>query len=309
MKKIFITGESGVIPKHLAEIIKKSNEYELVEYPDSIKTHNSFKIRKNELDFTSKIFENAISTDRPDLIIHSGAFVGTDFCQDSRDKACISNVFGTKNIVDVCNKHDIDLLYLSTTAIFDTQDYSLSKPITEKTKINPQTFYGITKYAGELTVKNECRTAWNVVRPVFGFSEYPHDLHSALTKYIYASYTDSELEILLDKNIKKSYTHAKNIAQAIFNIIKADTRKECFNIGKNHTDSLNWFEMFEIFNQFGINTETTKIKFDKTKDYLHYHNIDNSKVSEYFNDDTFVDDVKNVIESVKRNFNVTPYWI
>ena len=47
MKKIFITGESGVIPKHLSEIIKKSSEFELVEYPESIKTHNSFKIRKN----------------------------------------------------------------------------------------------------------------------------------------------------------------------------------------------------------------------------------------------------------------------
>lgn len=308
MKKIFITGEEGVIPKFMTKIINDSDSFCVVEYPMTLKTHNSFAIRNYELDFTSNNFEACIKANKPDIIIHSGAYVGTDFCANATKEACLSNVYGTKNIVDICNKYDIDLVYLSTTAIFDPESYSQAYPITENSRINPKTYYGITKYAGELTVRNECKTKWLVVRPVFGFSEFPHDLHSALTKYIYALYNDVELTILLDKKINKSYTHAKNIAACILNIVKDEKWYSCFNIGKHYLHSRNWYSMFAIFESLGL-TISNKITFIPDKDYLHWHNIDNSKVREYFTDNTFVDDVSNVIDSVKENSNIKPYWL
>lgn len=308
MKKVFITGEAGVIPKHLTEILNLGCDFKVIEYPASMKTHNSFSIRENELDFTSKHFEDCIRMETPDIIIHSGAYVGTDFCDNSQQAACVSNVFGTKNVVDICNKYGIDLIYLSTTAIFDPKHYGPMMPITEFTKINPQTYYGITKYAGELTVVNECKTKWLVVRPVFGFSEFPHDLHSALTKYIYASINNVDLTILLNKGTDKSYTHARNIAKTICNLMKDGKWLDTFNIGKNFTQSMNWNEMITIFELFDIG-KGKKINFIPEKDYLHYHNINNAKVSDYFTDDSFVKDIGNVVDSVKQNKHIKPYWI
>jgi len=309
MKKIFITGEEGTIPSALKKIITnvRENEFELIDYPKKYKTYKSFEVRDFELDFTSEYFEACIKKDRPDIIIHSGAFVGTDYCQNYQAETARSNVYGTKNIVDICNKYDIKLVYLSTTAIFDINDYSKRTPITEKTNINPQTYYGITKYAAELIVKNECKTDKMIVRPVFGFSEFPHDLHSALTKAIYASVNNKPLTILLDKQIRKSYTHVKNIASAIIALISDERWHEEFNIGKHYKKANNWFELIDIIESFGVKFGD-KIKFIPKLDYLHWHNIDNTKIRDYFNDDTFEQDIASVIQSV-QNTNIKPYWL
>ena len=308
MKKVFVTGESGVIPKYIIKNAAKF-DFEIVNNKvNEFQTFQAFECREKEIDFTNTLFEQAIKKYKPEIIIHSGAFVGTDYCQNKQLDCTISNVYGTKNIVDICNKYNIKLVYFSTTAIFDTNDYSVSKPITEKTKINPKTFYGITKYAGELIVKNECKTKNIIIRPVFGFSEFPHDLHSALTKVIYSSVYDLKLEVLLNKKISKSYIHAENIANCVLRILNNQLYGEIFNVGKNYNYAKNWFQMFDIIESFGLKI-SDKIDFNEKEDYLHWHNINNDKISDFWYEEReFETDVKNVIESCK-NSTIKPYWL
>lgn len=309
MKKIFITGESGVIPKFMQQNAHLYN-IEVVNSEDNKwRTYQAFNCRQPEIDFTSSNLEEAIKHYQPEVIIHSGAFVGTDFCQSKQTETAMSNVYGTKNVVDLCNKYGIKLVYFSTTAIFDIKDYSQFNPITEKTRINPQTYYGITKYAGELTVQNECKTDKLIIRPVFGFSEYPHDLHSALTKVIYSSINDTPLTVLLDKKIDKSYTHAENIGNTVLNLISLDIWNDTFNVGKNYKEAMNWHGMFHILKECYDLTISDKIIWKPEEDYLHYHNIDNSKIRSLFKEKNgLLPDLGKVIESVK-NSTIKPYWI
>jgi len=342
--KIFITGESGTIPMAMQHIAKEKQNFEIVNsqlnnvYGIKVfKKHQSFKIRESEIDFLDKklLFNKLDSLwKKVDVIIHSGAFVGTDFCQANPSGAIKTNAEGTKNIVDICNKYNINLVYLSTTAIFDPTDYSITKPITESTKINPQTLYGITKYTGEQIVDKLCKTQKLIVRPVFGFGNYPDDLHSALTKIIYVLYHNYfiaepiNINILLDPRITKSYIRVENLANIILKLIEQNIWQEKINIGESFKKSLDWFDIFYIIKkQFSkliidncfnkaININNKAINFIPSKDYLHYHNMSGSRLRSM---DIDLDSMKDYIDidtgiymtckSVISNITKKPYWI
>ena len=82
MKKIFITGESGVIPMAIQKLAKDfdceivNNQFEDKYDLNALKHYQAFKIRKPEIDFTNKKnLEIAIQCLQPDIIIHSGAYL------------------------------------------------------------------------------------------------------------------------------------------------------------------------------------------------------------------------------------------
>jgi nucleoside-diphosphate-sugar epimerase len=343
MIKVFITGESGTIPMAIQRQALKfdirivNNQLEDNFYT-KYKNHQSFKVRKQELDFLDKkllneVFSLAQGTDNEcDIIIHSGAFVGTDFCSSNSALAIKTNIEGTQNIVDICNKFKKQLVYFSTTAILDPKDYNKDKLITEETKINPQTLYGITKYAGELMVKNVCKTPYLIVRPVFGFGNYPDDLHSALTKMIYVITknilkNDAKLTILLDPNITKSYTRVENIANCILNMIKKQNfNNEIFNIGTHAQYAKNWIFLKNIIRNLFVQKNIcsiekfddiyNNIKFVAEADYLHYHNINNLKILNEYKvfekDKDFISleqGINDTINSVIKNIDEKPYWL
>lgn len=328
-KGIFISGESGVIPLALQKILSSHEDYYVVNDQKidpfgikGLKKHQSFSIREKELDFTDRdlLFSDDLKEmwENTSIIIHSGAFVGTDYCAHRPQDAIKVNVEGTFNLVEIAKKYDIKFIYFSTTAIFDPSDYNSFKPITEQTKIKPQTLYGITKYAGEQIVDrlfDEYRSM--VIRPVFGFSNYPDDLHSALTKYIYVMTQnihfdgDLTLDILLDPKIGKNYTRVENIAQAVIQLIENDAWGYKINVGDAWEVRKDWFEMKKII--FGNTAKEKGINFIPSADYLHYHNIDNSLmlniIGEIKNYITFEQGVQDVYKSVIENLGVKPYWI
>lgn len=345
MKNIFVTGESGTIPMQIQFLAKEFN-FNIINsqleknFLTGLKSHQSFKVRKPEIDFLQRDFLLNLTElwEQVDLIIHSGAFVGTDFCSSDPTMAIRTNVEGTQNIVDICNKFNIPIIYLSTTAILDPKNYSYTCPMTESTPINPQTLYGITKYAGELIVKNTCNTKKLILRPVFGFGNYPDDLHSALTKSIYLIYknivkrSDNNLTILLDPLINKSYTRVENIATCILRIAEEvvfskNIINNVFNIGENHTKSKDWLQIYEIiineFTKRNISSYSNikkiidkNIKFIPEKDYLHYHNINNYLLCSYSLDfdsqEKYISIEKGIsmtVESVIKNIEMEPYWL
>jgi len=325
--KLFITGESGVISTELSAfadffghtvVNTQLQETEI----DELKTFQAFKVRKKEIDFTdSNVLRKVFEITKPELVIHSGAYVGTDYCDHKKDKAILTNVYGTKLIVDLCNEKKIPIIYFSTTAIFNPAKYSRTNPITEKTEISPQTLYGITKYAGELIVKNECKTDKMIIRPVFGFGDYPNDLHSALTKLIYTLFSGqkNELKILLNPNIGKNYYRVVNIAYCVFNLIKNNCWGEEVNVGEHYSVRKNWYELIEIISKKGpevvenFQVSLENVKFLANNDYLHWHNIENKKLTMLIGDDihleTLEEGIEKTIISVVENAKQIPYWI
>jgi len=343
MINVFVTGEEGTIPRAMRVIPSNCHIVNggYLKY-EHWKTHQSFQARRREIDFLNRelLFDLfSKHSDEIDVVIHSGAYVGTDFCDSDSVKAIETNNIGTQNIIDICNNFKKPLVLISTTAIFDPSKYSSSSPIDENTLINPQTLYGVTKYFSELQVERQIKGKYFILRPVFGFGDYPDDLHSALTKVIYTLYknytgTEQTLELKLAPFNQKSYIRVENIANVILKFAERIMEPKGhffkhYNIGKNYSYARDWHEMIDVVaNCFGnyeapdhpghsidadviMETFKRQIIFDADADYLGWHNINDSSISRLKIEQliSFEEGVRKTVNSVIQNINVEPYWI
>jgi dTDP-4-dehydrorhamnose reductase len=87
---------------------------------------------------------------KPSLVIHLAAETDVDRCEREPDHAFRSNMVGTLNVALACQKHNVDLVYVSTAGLFDG-----NKPdaYTELDKPAPVNVYARAKLEGEVIVQ------------------------------------------------------------------------------------------------------------------------------------------------------------
>lgn len=108
-------------------------------------------IGRKELDITNKSdVDSFISKFKPECVIHCAAYTAVDKAEDDKYLCTKVNVYGTENIAEACKKVDAKMVYISTDYVFDGQGDS---PFEIDGNIAPLSFYGKTKYEGELKVK------------------------------------------------------------------------------------------------------------------------------------------------------------
>jgi dTDP-4-dehydrorhamnose reductase len=102
----------------------------------------------------------AITTLRPDLIIHGAALTAVDLCESEPDLAYRVNALATRHIADGARRIGAHVVYVSTDYVFDGDKGS---PYHEWDTPNPQSVYGRSKLGGEHELGSEftvARTSW-----------------------------------------------------------------------------------------------------------------------------------------------------
>jgi len=128
--------------------------YDVVRELNKRKYGKVFGIDINELDLTNQNAVNAyFSNIKPDVIIHCAAYTAVDNAEDNKDLCYDVNVNGTKYLVETAKELDAKFVYIST-------DYVFSGEKDNKYLVNdvpdPKSFYGKTKYLGEVeTLKHK----------------------------------------------------------------------------------------------------------------------------------------------------------
>jgi dTDP-4-dehydrorhamnose reductase len=148
MKKIIVTGGSGFFG--INWFCKTSNKY--INY--LVKNKTSFKINKKNtvtVDLSKKIkIEKIIKDIKPDFIIHAAAKTNLDI---SKKKSIIEKKIQfkiTKNIVDICKKKKIPLIFISSDQLYDGKNKS---KYLEKDSLNPINWYAESKRECENLIK------------------------------------------------------------------------------------------------------------------------------------------------------------
>jgi len=132
---ILVTGGNG----RFAKILKKENE----------KLNLKF-LSKQKLNIlkTSSI-EKAVKKYKPKIIFHCAALSRPMIIHDTDIKKSINiNIIGTANIVKICEKHNLKLVYFSTGYVypFTKGNYKETDPV------KPFNNYGYSKLGGECAV-------------------------------------------------------------------------------------------------------------------------------------------------------------
>lgn len=106
----------------------------------------------DDMDITNALqVDEVICQSQVDAVIHCAAWTAVDRAEDEIDQCRRVNKIGTENIVNVCKKLNIPVMYFSTDYVFNG---SGDKPWKEYDQRDPLNVYGQTKYEGEIVVES-----------------------------------------------------------------------------------------------------------------------------------------------------------
>ena len=132
---ILVTGGQG----RFAKVLKKNNKF-LNLYFASKKECNILNI---------KSLEKIIKKLKPKIILHcAGLSRPMEIHQKNIEKSIDLNIIGTANIVKVCKKNNIKIIYFSTGYVYEGKKGNYS----EKDPVKPFNNYGLSKLGGECAV-------------------------------------------------------------------------------------------------------------------------------------------------------------
>ncbi len=215
--RLLITGVSGLLGNNLAYYFNK--KYDVVgiyySHPVNIKGVSTEKCNLLDINCIKKI----ISEFKPSVIIHCASLTNIDQCEIDKELTKEINVNATNNLVNATKDEDTKLIYISTDAVYDGVKGNYS----EEDNVNPQNYYGLSKYEGELEVlekKNSLilRTnifGWNIQNKkslgewIVGELQAKRRINGFKDAYFSSIYT-MELARIIDISINKNVTGVYN---------------------------------------------------------------------------------------------------
>ena len=160
MVKILVTGSAGFLGKNVFNYLKDKHQlYGISRRTSQTTTHPS--------DITNQTIEQLLNNLNPDIIIHTAALTGVDYCESHKEEAWKTNVLGTENLINWCKKNSKKMIYISTDYVYP----GISNNYDENSEVSPISVYGITKLEAERKVQT--LKYWTILRPtvIFGYDE------------------------------------------------------------------------------------------------------------------------------------------
>jgi len=162
--KMLITGVSGLLGSNLAYYFKDKCDI-LGLYNLHPVLLDGIYTEKCDITKSDKI-KRTISDFSPNVIIHCASLTNVDECEADKEFTKLVNVSATKNVMESFLGKDIKIIYVSTDSVYDGVNGNFS----EDDEVNPQNYYGQTKYEGELEVSKHSNSlilrtnlfGWNI---------------------------------------------------------------------------------------------------------------------------------------------------
>jgi dTDP-4-dehydrorhamnose reductase len=102
----------------------------------------------------------AITSTRPDAVVHPAAWTAVDACEGDPDQAFLVNALGTRHVAEGARRVGAPVFYVSTDYVFDGTKQA---PYQEWDDVSPRSVYGASKLAGERELdagSTIIRTSW-----------------------------------------------------------------------------------------------------------------------------------------------------
>ena len=115
-----------------------------------------------------------IERSAPVAVIHCAALTDTAFCERHPSLVYVVNAAATRLLARACARHGVHCTFLSSDHVFDGKGLAY-QVYREEDSAHPMTFYGVSKWQGEIAVQEEygARGGWTICRSgvVYGSSD------------------------------------------------------------------------------------------------------------------------------------------
>ncbi|MCW8804385.1 MAG: sugar nucleotide-binding protein, partial [Ignavibacteriaceae bacterium] len=117
MKKILITGGSGLLGQYLNLAVSSNNKI-LTTYNNHPGNCREFLSKKIDI-LNEKELKILFQEFQPEIVIHTAAFTNPLLLHDQNPKDIYAlNVNTTKRLAELCDQHNSKLIYLSTDLVY-----------------------------------------------------------------------------------------------------------------------------------------------------------------------------------------------
>lgn len=213
---ILVTGGNG----RFVKILKKENKKLNLKFLDKkdLNILNLNSIEKCFVKFKPKVIFHCAGLSRP-MTIH----------EENISKSIDLNIIGTANMVKVCEKYNVKIIYFSTGYVYEGKKGNYS----EKDPVKPFNNYGLSKLGGETSVlmyKNSL-----ILRITMMEKPYPYKkaYTNLISNFIYH---EDLVKILPHVITKKGIINIGGKKQSVYDFVKKtkkDIKKNKLNKNKN----------------------------------------------------------------------------
>ncbi len=246
MKHILVTGSNGQLGRSIRQLEER--------YPGFAFTYTDVE----ELDLTdAKAIESFFQENTFDYCVNCAAYTAVDKAEDDRDTAKLINVGTVENLAKVCARHGSFLVHISTDYVFDGTHH---RPYTETDPVNPRSYYGQTKYAGEQAMIRQSGQGL-IIRTSWLYSPYGNNFVKTMLRL--GSERD-ELGVVADQI--GSPTRAGDLARAILDILdKGRFQPGVHTYHYSNEGVISWYDLAQtIMREAGL---ACRIRAIESKDF------------------------------------------
>ena len=218
--KIVITGVNGLLGYEIAQAASnKEIKFAGIgrKSLSDIEKNKYFKIDIRNFELLEKFVKRYM----PNIIIHCAAWTDVDLAEEvsNREEVYSINVNGTNNLVKICNKYNIKLMFISSDYIFSGDG---TAPWKEKVVIrgNPKNFYGITKLIAQQIIYYNLKKYY-IIRTSWIFGNRKDNFVDKISNKILTGE-----DVLITKNQIGRPTYVGDLARKLLEL----TEKEIYGI-------------------------------------------------------------------------------
>lgn len=233
--KILVDGAQGMLGSDLCPRLAEKHDVVAWDLP--------------ELDLTdTDAVMRAVTTERPDVVIHCAAFTNVDGCERDCAQAYKVNALGAWNMAAACRATNAAMAYISTDFVFDGEK---GEPYDEFDTPNPLGVYGRSKLAGEQIVQEVLDRYW-IVRTSWLFGVHGKSFVGTILR---VAENGGPLRVVADQ--VGCPTHTVDLAEVLVSLVESPLYG-IYHV--TNSGSCSWAEFAtEIVRQAGLSVEVIPI--------------------------------------------------
>lgn len=258
--KVIVTGSNGFLGKRLLRQLKNHTifNYDILE---------GYDILDNEQ------LEETFNSFKPDSIIHLAACSDLNIYREKPEISHKINIIGTRNILNLCNKYNVRLLFASTCCCYGNNH---CHPSDENSPLAPTEPYARSKKTSEEDILKFGLPHCCMRLATF----YGPQMRGALAPAIFLdrAHNDETIEIHGDGNQSRTMTYVDDIASGIVAILENVPKYSVINITTEEV--VNVKEMISIAKEL-TNNNVECINVKDREGQIYKEQILNNRLREF----------------------------
>lgn len=224
LKKLLITGHSGMLGSELASYFNSFEDYEVFGLGRS--ETNIFSNERQFIFNLESFKSEELENEKFDIIIHTAALTDINLCESNKKLADKLNIDASVEIAKLAKSCNAKLFYISTDSVFNGKAGNYNE-----TEIpSPLNYYAFTKYAGELKVMEFHEKNCLIVRTnIYGLNQ---PFRNTIAEWALKEWSNNK-QINGFEDVYFNALYTGQLAEILKNLIELNVDEKILNIGSS----------------------------------------------------------------------------